>query len=443
MKRKMKTRLLVLWAWAVMLPAQAALSWSVQDSVVTRLTDIYFVDADNGWIITETDTIYHTHDGGLTWSVQKSGSKYALTAVHFVDALNGWAVGDVGTILHTSNGGEAWQPQSSGVYDLLVSTQFIDANKGWAVGEAGVVLHTVNGGASWEHFIVPNDVAEHQSVFFLNEQRGWVVGALDESAHLIQTLDGGLTWTTVLHDTSYGPMRCVQFVDANTGWVGGMAGAILKTEDGGATWMQQFKASDGEQIRGLYFHNAQIGWAIGLKNKFLYTSNGGAVWDSVATPVSKRLTDVYFVDAENGWAITSAGGTGSSGSSEKGAGQSTARQMSYILKFTSSTTAVHTTHPVAAVEDFRLSANYPNPFNPSTTISFQVSDRGASSVQLVVYDAVGRQVRTLVNQAMAPGQHLVRWDGNDESGHRVASGVYFYRMTAGSFSQCHKMLLLY
>jgi photosystem II stability/assembly factor-like uncharacterized protein len=440
MKKNLPVWMLLLWSLVIMLPAQAALSWSVQDSVVTRLTDIYFVDAHNGWIITETDTIYHTRDGGQTWLVQKSGSKYALTSVHFVDAMNGWAVGDVGTILHTSNGGDTWQPQTSGVYDLLVSTQFTDANKGWAVGEAGVVLHTVNGGATWSSTIVPSDSTEHQSVFFLDEQRGWVVGAVDESALLIQTLNSGASWKTVLHDTSYGPMRCVQFIDASTGWVGGMGGVILKTQDGGATWTQQFKANDGDQVRGLYFHNAQIGWAIGLKNKFLYTSNGGAVWDSVATPVSKRLTDVHFIDAENGWAITSAGGTGSS---TKGTGQSTARQMSYILKFTSSTTAVHTSEPAAPVQDFKLYANYPNPFNPSTTISFQVSERGASSVQLIVYDAVGRQVRSLVNQAMAPGQHDVRWDGNDESGHRVASGVYFYRMTAGSFSQCHKMLLLY
>jgi hypothetical protein len=235
-------------------------------------------------------------------------------------------------------------------------------------------------------------------------------------------------------------MRCVQFVDANTGWVGGMGGVILHTADGGATWTQQFKAGDGDQIRGLYFHNSQIGWAIGLKNKFLYTSNGGAVWDSVATPVSKRLTDVHFVDAENGWAITSAGGTGSS---TKGTGQSTARQMSYILKFTSGTTAVHTSEPAASVEDFKLYANYPNPFNPSTTISYQVSDGKTSAVQLIVYDAIGRQVRTLVNHTVAPGLYNVQWDGRDDAGQRASSGVYFYRMTAGSFSQCQKMLLLY
>jgi hypothetical protein len=90
--------------------------------------------------------------------------------------------------------------------------------------------------------------------------------------------------------------------------------------------------------------------------------------------------------------------------------------------------------PQAPVE-FRLEQNYPNPFNPTTGIRFQV--QGAGDVKLVVYDILGRDVAALVNEKKAAGSYEVRFDGAG-----LASGVYFYRLTAGSFVQSRKMILL-
>jgi parallel beta-helix repeat protein len=83
----------------------------------------------------------------------------------------------------------------------------------------------------------------------------------------------------------------------------------------------------------------------------------------------------------------------------------------------------------------------PNPFNPITTIRFDVPASG-TRVAIVVYDVTGRRVRTLVNEPQPAGRQSVVWDGRDDRGRGVASGVYFYRMTAGSFVQTRKMLLL-
>jgi len=91
-------------------------------------------------------------------------------------------------------------------------------------------------------------------------------------------------------------------------------------------------------------------------------------------------------------------------------------------------------------EEFSLSQNYPNPFNPETVIRFGL--REATSTRLVVYDARGREVRRLVNGTLPAGMHTVRWDGKDASGRRVSSGVYFFRLEAGSFAQMKRMLLL-
>jgi len=87
-----------------------------------------------------------------------------------------------------------------------------------------------------------------------------------------------------------------------------------------------------------------------------------------------------------------------------------------------------------------LAQNYPNPFNPSTTIRYQV-DR-AGPVSLRVIDVRGRVVRTLVNESREPGWYQVRWNGVDDSGQAVASGLYFYRMRAGEFEDQKKLLLV-
>ncbi|MCC7265019.1 MAG: Ig-like domain-containing protein [Candidatus Latescibacteria bacterium] len=91
-------------------------------------------------------------------------------------------------------------------------------------------------------------------------------------------------------------------------------------------------------------------------------------------------------------------------------------------------------------QTFALQPNYPNPFNPTTAIRFQLPQ--AARVQLEVYDVLGQKVRTLVQGQTEPGVHRVMWDGRDEGGRVVAGGVYLYRLQAGEFTQVRKLLLL-
>ncbi len=88
----------------------------------------------------------------------------------------------------------------------------------------------------------------------------------------------------------------------------------------------------------------------------------------------------------------------------------------------------------------RLNANVPNPFNPTTTISFELA--APAPVSLRVYSVSGTLVRTLVERDMSADQHSVVWDGRDNNGAPVSSGVYFCRLTAGGFSQTRKMLMI-
>lgn len=94
----------------------------------------------------------------------------------------------------------------------------------------------------------------------------------------------------------------------------------------------------------------------------------------------------------------------------------------------------------AIVHEFSLSQNYPNPFNPTTEIEFTIPK--FQQVSLVVYDILGKVVKTLVNEERHAGSHRVRWNGTDNSGVKVSTGVYFYKLTSGNMTQVRKMLLL-
>jgi hypothetical protein len=101
--------------------------------------------------------------------------------------------------------------------------------------------------------------------------------------------------------------------------------------------------------------------------------------------------------------------------------------------------------PVSAVGDqvasaYKLAANYPNPFNPSTTISFELPR--AENAELVIYSVDGAKVATILNEQMSEGPHSVTWTGQNDAGQQVASGTYFYQLRTPSFSETRMMTLI-
>jgi len=89
---------------------------------------------------------------------------------------------------------------------------------------------------------------------------------------------------------------------------------------------------------------------------------------------------------------------------------------------------------------YTLGKNYPNPFNPETDISFTLPERAHAS--LTVYNVLGKAIKVLVDREMSAGTHTLRWDGRDEYGNPVSSGIYFYRLKADTFDQTMKMVLM-
>jgi hypothetical protein len=120
----------------------------------------------------------------------------------------------------------------------------------------------------------------------------------------------------------------------------------------------------------------------------------------------------------------------------------------YVLEFAHNTnftdigfpTAIPDLESVNMPTTFALDQNFPNPFNPSTTIRFSIPE--ATQVTLIVYNNLGQKVRTLSDENMSAGAYQVSWDGTNDTGQLMSSGIYYYQIQAGSFNQVKRMILI-
>jgi hypothetical protein len=112
----------------------------------------------------------------------------------------------------------------------------------------------------------------------------------------------------------------------------------------------------------------------------------------------------------------------------------------FVAKFEIPTEVEFTEHVIGLPETFKLSQNYPNPFNNSTTIPYQLDE--SSNVNIMLYNILGQRVRELVNEHQDQGYYLLSWDGKDQSGSVVSSGIYLCRMKVDRYAKTMRMLFL-
>jgi len=212
-------------------------------------------------------------------------------------------------------------------------------------------------------------------------------------------------------------------ISSQTGWIAGgfvYSNTVLKTTNGGLNWFQQL-CGINTGLLSVYFLNSFTGWASGNYGKIVKTTNGGNNWSLFQTnDILDDFWSICFTDSLTGWA----GG-----------------DWGKIYKTTNGGTPIGI-QPISSEipNHFSLSQNYPNPFNPATKIKFDippVGQRHAFDVRLIIYDVLGREVTTLVNEKLNPGTYEVTWDASS-----YPSGVYFYKLITKDFSETKKMVLL-
>jgi photosystem II stability/assembly factor-like uncharacterized protein len=409
--------------------------WEYVDSGVSEhLLDVAFSDELHGWAVGKSSTIIATVDGGWTWNRQTCPVEdVRLTKLFFVNESVGYIVGYSGTILSTKDGGETWIAYSVGDDCYLNDVFFLDENTGWIAcakdgagpsNQYGIIFHTIDGGETWEtqfdtsSFLTGKDYFD--GIEFINKDNGWALGGqhFDNLDHtnVYRTYDGGNNWDVISRIRS--PRRKISVVAPDTLWVSDYR--FARSFNGGLDW--EYSGSDLESISGEYLDICQIdglkGWAVShviYKNiyRIFSTDNGGNTW-----------TEEFFSDDFFFLSITNVGrnivcAVGKSG-------------LVVIKREKPSGIDIEEKNSPQA---FQLHENHPNPFNPSTTLSYFLPK--TSNVKLYVYNSNGQKVATLVDSHMSAGEHSAKFDGRG-----LASGMYFYRFEAGGFEKSGKMILV-
>ncbi len=405
--------------------SQSSLSgWFSQTSGTTlNLYSVKFSDSQTGWCSGDSGIILHTTNAGKNWTIQSSGVNKNLRSISFPSINIGYVVGDSGLILKTTNGGDNWFELNTGIENSLNSVFFVDELLGYTGGQFGdpAIVYKTTNGLNWDSIRV--DANYIVSVFFLNSKTGWATmgssGVLS-GEFVSKTTNGGINWTVQYSSSVFPPIRDVFFVDSLNGWLSYKSSvsfpSILRTTNGGINWITQFPGT-GVIINSLCFTDKRNGWGVGEKSIIQATTNGGINWyNQTFVDSGKDYRSVYFADSVIGWCVGDSG---------------------RILKTTTGGVLTGFSNSTQEIPDkYFLSQNYPNPFNPVTNISFGISKQGL--VSLKVYDVLGNEVATLVNENKPAGNYEVEFDGSN-----FPSGLYFYSLEVdGNHIDTKRMILL-
>jgi photosystem II stability/assembly factor-like uncharacterized protein len=405
------------------------------------------------------------------WFQQYSGTNHTLNSVYFLNDQTGYVVGEKGVVLKTSNGGNNWSNifnqtiyDASCVYFSNISTGWVYIDNGDYERDSSFIIKTTNEGLTWNKFYIdssniPWDFADLK---FVNPNTGF----LTNNSGVKKTTNGGMDWVTTFNYSLTG----VFFTDSYTGWVGGRYPGIFKSTDAGVTWVNQPQpAIQNQSGVDLYFLNSLTGFCIpkgfGITGPLYSTTNGGINWVRRNELSNYSYRRIMFVNPNTGymlahdWIIyinklakTTDGGLNwvihnlnyntnfsklffSSINTGWAVGDS-----GVILKSTNGGVTIGVNQISTEIpQSFSLHQNYPNPFNPTTKIRFDMPSGSVDEhiVKLCIYDILGKEVTVLVNEELNPGVYEVDFDGIN-----LPSGIYYYSLSAGSFTQTKKMVLI-
>ncbi|HZW38822.1 MAG TPA: T9SS type A sorting domain-containing protein [Ignavibacteriaceae bacterium] len=374
-----------------------ALSWNYITYPLMTPTRIFFLDENNGWIV--GSNIMKTSNGGKDWElIYTKGFSWTTC---FVNKYKGFVYSyenfDAGYFLKTTDGGYNWDTlfASSQINDIY----FVDSLTGFAVGDS-TFLKTEDGGETWfrDPSCIGNDIQ------FCSTELGFIAS----NFYGFKTVDGGKSW--IKDNNLWG--NKIFFLDSKTSFKA-TGTSIRKTTDGGLTFNIVLGVTEGNiySLSDVQFVNDSVGYAIAGNNEIIWkTTDKGNNWEFSFEGYG--YFPFYFLKENLGW---------------------TAGVYGEIWKYTDEVTTFVQNENV--VYNFSLSQNYPNPFNPSTTIKYSIPKQNI--VSLKIYDVLGNEVDQIVNEEKPAGEYEANFNASG-----LSSGVYFYRINSGEFSQVKKLLLL-
>ncbi len=370
--------------------------------------------------------VFRSTDGGATWTAVNTGLPADISVLSLaVSGTTLFAGTDYGRgVYRSTDGGANWTIVGTGFGAQSVSSfAVIGANVFAATQGNGVFLSTDNG-TTWTAVNSGLNGLGSTYVYALAAS-GTTLFAGTSGNGVYRSTDSGGSWTSVnagLGDPVAGfPFVCSLAVSGAEVFAGTLYGQIYHSTNSGATWTAANSGIPSNNpvyalaTRGtnLFAGIDGLGPANGPGGVFCSTNNG-ANWTRVSNGLTNNHVRTIVVSGDNVLAGTSGGGVWKRPVSELLSIESATRQLPKRLS---------------------LEQNYPNPFNPSTTIRYSLLHR--SHVTLTVYNTLGQKVADLVNSEIDAGYHEVQFNAGN-----LASGVCFYCLQAGSYTETRKLIVM-
>lgn len=440
---------------------------SVGSTAMTGTNYAYGIDAMKALIWSNTSSgaeVYRTTDGGANWAKVLEQTGGFFDGIDMFSPTHGLLYGDpVGArwaLFKTTDGGATWD--STGLYLPQVGTEagwnnalYIRGTKVYFGTDQSKIYYSTNSGNSWTTQTMP--LTNSFAIFFTSDNRGIAAGS---SEGMVGTVNGGVNWTAI---PTLGTGTIYSVVGNSVTWfyVRGTStnARLFHSANDGGSWDTAYvpagtlyhisKARNMSDVvyvvgnNGFIMKGTGFGLPVELSSFTAAAANDRILLNwSTATEINNRGFEIERSSAGSDFItvgfVKGAGTTTEiqnySYSDNVPAGIYTYRlkQIDFNGKFEySQTVEVDFTGGLSYV----LDQNYPNPFNPATTISFVIKENG--QVSLKVYNVLGDEVATLVNGELTGGVHTVQFDAST-----LSSGVYFYTLTAGNFTETKKMLLM-
>jgi photosystem II stability/assembly factor-like uncharacterized protein len=434
----MRTRLLSILLLSIGFQSPLSAQWqNLSNPDLGNIIYCKFISPQSGWIVNLSNTppqgLLRTTDGGETWTHILSHPPGTFNWIHGFDFLNdslGFAVAVRGRdCFRTLNGGATWD--SVGCPGIVYSRPYIGILSASLVYHGGGIAfsRSMDTLRTWQIISTLPQATIEEPFFrfhFLSQDTivacGGVptllIGEWTGTIEIYRSTNGGLSWAFPYVDT-----LAISYASAFAGKRIGYAFSDLsnsipdphykthKTTDGGSTWFQIPATLDSGymQVTDAYFKNPNEGFVCG--ERLAHTTDGGLTWRTISGVTGTYMS---WPDSLHGWIV------GSSGS---------------IFRTTSGGVTWMKDNLKTWPSQYLLTQNYPNPLNSSTTIEFAIPTSGF--VSLRVYNLLGQEIAVLVQEEKSIGRHITTWNASE-----IASGIYFYRLQAGSFVDTKKLILL-
>ncbi len=375
--------------------------------------------------------VFMSSDSGATW--ESAGLQDTTVFAMAVLGKYLFAAERSGVILRTSDDGAVWDSVASLGSGWLQSLNVDSLAPGKALmfyAAGGPVYMSKDSGTSWVQVSagIPNEeggvtcLASNGPYLFAGAFHGYGPINPSDFSGVFRSTDEGAHWKLV--DTLFTP-QCIA-AKGNVVLVGSTRGLVYVSTDTGTTW-----TAEG---RGFPFYLVYSVKFVGDNNILAGTSGGiyrstdnGTRWEPVDTAGLSSASGMLSVTPTDLYAVSGMPHTDLPRLFMGPAGEVVRAPISGV------TPVIEPPRTIPA--GYSLSQNYPNPFNPTTNIGYRIADVGF--VTLKVYNVLGELVKTLVNKVEQPGSYEVEFDGSD-----LSSGVYFYRLQAGSYSRTRRMMVL-